>query len=166
MSGATKGLFLSRDAGLLSHWKRALKGNKGVVYDSLSMLVPDAISEPSLLWVDLAAPLLPAWEHADWAPLLQHANLRVVATARNPQEFKITGEPLRTENQSLMFRKDDPAFKALVDRVVTGMMKSGEMDKLYQKWFMSPIPPRGVNIHYPLNAETREAFTNPSDKGI
>ena len=90
----------------------------------------------------------------------------LVATARNPQEFKITGEPLRTENQSLMFRKDDPAFKALVDRVVTGMMKSGEMDKLYQKWFMSPIPPRGVNIHYPLNAETREAFTNPSDQGI
>lgn len=86
MSGATKGLFLSRDAGLLSHWKRALKGNKGVVYDSLSMLVPDAISEPSLLWVDLAAPLLPAWEHANWAPLLQHANLRVVATSSNPKD--------------------------------------------------------------------------------
>ncbi|AVS62466.1 amino acid ABC transporter substrate-binding protein [Paracidovorax avenae] len=90
----------------------------------------------------------------------------LVATARNPKDFLITGEPLRTENQSLMFRKDDPAFKALVDRVVTGMMQSGEMERLYRKWFMSPIPPRGVNIGYPLNAETRDAFAHPSDKGL
>ena len=90
----------------------------------------------------------------------------LIATARNPKDFVIVGESLRTENQSLMFRKDDPAFKALVDRVVTGMMKSGEMEKLYNKWFVSPIPPKGVNINYPLNAETREAFANPSDKGI
>ncbi|CAM3734829.1 transporter substrate-binding domain-containing protein [Paracidovorax anthurii] len=90
----------------------------------------------------------------------------LIATARNPGDFIITGEPLRTENQSLMFRKDDPGFKALVDRVVVGMMKSGEMERLYQKWFMSPIPPRGVNIRYPLNAETRDAFAQPSDKGI
>jgi ABC-type amino acid transport substrate-binding protein len=89
-----------------------------------------------------------------------------IANARNPKDFVITGESLRTENQSLMFRKDDPAFKALVDRVVSGMMKSGEMEKLYSKWFMSPIPPKGININYPLNAETKEAFANPSSKGI
>ncbi|WPG35990.1 amino acid ABC transporter substrate-binding protein [Variovorax sp. EBFNA2] len=89
-----------------------------------------------------------------------------VANARNPKDFVITGESLRTENQSLMFRKDDPAFKALVDRVVSGMMKSGEMEKLYSKWFMSPIPPKGININYPLNAETKDAFANPSSKGI
>ena len=90
----------------------------------------------------------------------------LIANARNPKDFVIVGESLRTENQSLMFRKDDPAFKALVDRVVTGMMKSGEMEKLYAKWFTSPIPPKGVNINYPLNAETRDAFANPSSKGI
>jgi len=90
----------------------------------------------------------------------------LIATAKNPKDFVITGEPLRTENQALMFRRDDPAFKALVDRVVGGMMKSGEMEKLYQRWFTSPIPPKGVNINYPLNAETKEAFANPSDKGI
>jgi len=89
-----------------------------------------------------------------------------IANARNPKDFIITGESLRTENQSLMFRKDDPAFKALVDRVVSGMMKSGEMEKLYGKWFMSPIPPKGININYPLNTETKEAFANPSSKGI
>lgn len=89
-----------------------------------------------------------------------------IANARNPKDFAIVGEPLRTENQSLMFRKDDPEFKALVDRVVGGMMKSGEMDKLYAKWFMVPIPPKGININYPMNAETKDAFANPSSKGI
>jgi len=89
-----------------------------------------------------------------------------IANARNPKDFTIVGESLRTENQSLMFRKDDPEFKALVDRVVGGMMKSGEMEKLYGRWFTSPIPPKGININYPLNAETRDAFANPSSKGI
>jgi hypothetical protein len=50
--------------------------------------------------------------------------------------------------------------------VVGGMMKSGEMEKLYTKWFMSPIPPKNININYPMNAETKEAFANPSSKGI
>lgn len=90
----------------------------------------------------------------------------LIANTKNPKEFIIAGENLRTENQSLMLRKDDPQFKALVDRVVTGMMKSGEMETLYKKWFMSPIPPKGTNINYPLNAETREGFENPSSKGI
>ena len=89
-----------------------------------------------------------------------------IANARNPKDFAIVGESLRTENQSLMFRKDDPEFKAVVDRVVGGMMKSGEMDKLYQRWFMSPIPPKNININYPMNAETKDAFANPSSKGV
>jgi glutamate/aspartate transport system substrate-binding protein len=90
----------------------------------------------------------------------------LIANSKSPKDFAIVGESLRTENQSLMFRKDDPQFKALVDRVVTGMMKSGEMEKLYNKWFMSPIPPKNININYPINAETRDAFVNPSSKGI
>jgi len=89
-----------------------------------------------------------------------------MANARNPKDFVITGESLRTENQSLMFRKDDSAFKSLVDGVVIEMMKSGEMEKLYNRWFMSPIPPKNININYPLNAETKDAFANPSSKGI
>jgi glutamate/aspartate transport system substrate-binding protein len=45
-------------------------------------------------------------------------------------------------------------------------MKSGEMEKLYDRWFMTPIPPKSIVINYPLNAETRDAFTNPTSKGI
>jgi glutamate/aspartate transport system substrate-binding protein len=50
--------------------------------------------------------------------------------------------------------------------VVVNLMKSGEMENLYNKWFMSPIPPKGMVINYPLNAETRDAFEHPSSKGI
>lgn len=90
----------------------------------------------------------------------------LIGNSKNPKDFAIVGESLRTENQSLMFRKDDPKFKALVDRVVGDLMKSGEMDRLYKKWFLSPIPPKSLNINYPMNAETLDAFKNPSSKGI
>lgn len=53
-----------------------------------------------------------------------------------------------------------------MDRVVGGMMQSGEMEKLYNRWFMSPIPPKNIHINDPRNAETRDAFANPSSKGI
>ena len=89
-----------------------------------------------------------------------------IANARDPQNYEIVGESLRTENQALMLRNDDPAFKQLVDETVGGMMKSGEMEKLYNKWFTAPIPPKNININYPLNAETRDAFVNPTSKGI
>jgi glutamate/aspartate transport system substrate-binding protein len=89
-----------------------------------------------------------------------------IANAHNPKDYAIVGESLRTENMALMFRKDDPALKALVDRVVIGMMKTGELEKLYNRWFMSPIPPRNININYPMSADTRDAFVNPTSKGV
>jgi ABC-type amino acid transport substrate-binding protein len=89
-----------------------------------------------------------------------------IANARNPKDYEIVGESLRTENQALMFRNDDPVFKQLVDETVGGLMQSGEMEKLYNQWFMAPIPPKGININYPLNAETRDAFAHPTSKGI
>ena len=65
-----------------------------------------------------------------------------------------------------MFRKDDPQFKALVDKTVTGMIKSGELAKLYTQWFENPIPPKNVNLNFKMNSYTKELFANPSDKGI
>jgi ABC-type amino acid transport substrate-binding protein len=90
----------------------------------------------------------------------------LAANAKNPASYVVVGESLRTENQALMFRKDDPQLKALVDQVVSQMMKSGEMEQLYAKWFTSPIAPKGININYPLNEQTRDAFMHPSSKGI
>ena len=66
-----------------------------------------------------------------------------VANSSNPGDYMILkDESLRTEPYSMMMRKDDPQFKALVDKTVGGVMKSGEIDKIYAKWFTSPIPPK------------------------
>ncbi len=65
----------------------------------------------------------------------------------------MVGDALQVEPYSIMFRKDDPAFKKLVDGVLTSMIASGEFEKHYAKWFQSPIPPKGINLNAPMSAE-------------
>ena len=89
-----------------------------------------------------------------------------IANSRTPDAFRILGESLRQEPYSMMLRKDDPQFKALVDRTVSGVMKSGEIDRLYAKWFTSPIPPKGINLNFPPTRPIKDAFANPNDKGV
>ena len=64
-----------------------------------------------------------------------------IAKAKNPADFKIVGEVLSVEPIAIMMRKDDPAFKKAVDDSIKAMIKSGELAKIYDKWFMQPIPP-------------------------
>jgi glutamate/aspartate transport system substrate-binding protein len=89
-----------------------------------------------------------------------------IANAKSPADYKILPESLRQEPYSMMLRKDDAQFKALVDKTVGGIMKSGEIDKIYAKWFTSPIPPKGLNMNFPMTPPIREAFKNPNDKGV
>jgi glutamate/aspartate transport system substrate-binding protein len=89
-----------------------------------------------------------------------------IANSRNPGDFVILKESLRLEPYSMMLRKDDAAFKALVDKSIGAVMKSGEIDKLYAKWFTRPIPPKGINLNFPPTAAIKEAFKNPNDKGV
>ncbi|MFT4194585.1 transporter substrate-binding domain-containing protein [Ottowia sp.] len=89
-----------------------------------------------------------------------------IAAATRPGDYKILPEVLRQEPYGIMLRKDDPQFKALVDETVKGLMQSGEIETLYAKWFTSPIPPRGVNLNFPMTSATRELYRNPTDKGI
>lgn len=89
-----------------------------------------------------------------------------VANAKNPKDFAIVGPALSTEPYGIMLRKDDPQFKALVDKTLTGLMKSGEINKIYAKWFTSAIPPKNVNLNLPMNAQLQEAIKHPTDKGI
>jgi glutamate/aspartate transport system substrate-binding protein len=89
-----------------------------------------------------------------------------IANAQNPGEYMIIKESLRTEPYSMMLRKDDPQFKALVDKTITGVMKSGEVNKIYAKWFLNAIPPKGVNMSFEESQALREAFANPNDKGV
>lgn len=89
-----------------------------------------------------------------------------IATLPNPGDFKIIDESLSTEPYAPMFRKDDPQFKALVDKTITGMIKDGSLAKLYAKWFESPIPPKNVNLNFPMNKVTKDLFANPNSDGI
>jgi len=87
-----------------------------------------------------------------------------IVNAKNPADFKIVGETLSEEPIAIMYRKDDAGFKKVVDEAVKSMMKSGEIDKIYAKWFTSPIPPRNVSVNMPMTASLKNAIANPNDK--
>jgi glutamate/aspartate transport system substrate-binding protein len=89
-----------------------------------------------------------------------------IANSDKPGDYMIIQESLRQEPYSMMIRKDDPQFKALVDKTVGGVMKSGEIDKIYAKWFTSQIPPKNVNMNFPATPAIKGAFANPNDKGV
>ena len=87
-----------------------------------------------------------------------------IAKSKAPADFKIVGEVLSVEPIAIMMRKDDPAFKKVVDDSIKAQIASGAMAKLYDKWFMQPVPPTNVKIGLPLSAATKDAWANPNDK--
>ena len=90
-----------------------------------------------------------------------------IATAPKPSDYKILSkESLREEPYGIMYRKEDPQFKALVDSTVTELMKSGAMEQIYTKWFMKPIPPANVNLNFPMSDAVRAIYKNPNNKGV
>ncbi|WP_343627551.1 amino acid ABC transporter substrate-binding protein [Roseateles sp.] len=89
-----------------------------------------------------------------------------IAKSRNPADFKIVGEVLSVEPIAIMIRKDDPAFKKAVDDSIKAMMKSGEIAKLYDKWFIQPIPPTNTKVGLPATEATKNAWANPNDKPV
>ncbi len=89
-----------------------------------------------------------------------------IANMDKPGDYMIIPESLRQEPYSMMIRKDDPQFKALVDKTIGGVMKSGEINQIYAKWFTSPIPPKGANLNFPETPAIKAAFANPNDKGV
>lgn len=87
----------------------------------------------------------------------------LMVTSKNPNDYAIVGEVLNIEPIAIMLRREDPAFKKVVDDAVIGLMKSGEIDKLYAKWFMSPIPPKSANLNFPMSDKLKELIKAPSD---
>jgi glutamate/aspartate transport system substrate-binding protein len=88
----------------------------------------------------------------------------LASKAKNPNDFKIVGEVLSVEPIACMMRKDDPAFQKAVDASIQKMVKSGELAKLYDKWFMQPIPPANTKVGLPLSDATKHAWANPNHK--
>jgi len=87
-----------------------------------------------------------------------------IAKSKAPADYKIVGEVLSVEPIAIMMRKDDAAFKKVVDDSIKAQIASGTMAKLYDKWFMQPVPPTNVKIGLPLSAATKDAWANPNDK--
>jgi glutamate/aspartate transport system substrate-binding protein len=86
------------------------------------------------------------------------------AKAKKPDEWTVVGKPMSEEAYGCMMRKDDPAFKKLVDAAITKAMTSGEAAKIYAKWFQAPIPPKGLNLNWPMSDDLIDLYKAPSDK--
>ena len=90
----------------------------------------------------------------------------LVASARNPSEFVISDFALSLpEPYGIMMRRDDPAFKKVVDNAMTQTYKSGAINAIYDKWFLKPIPPRNINLNVPLSPQFKNVIANPTDSG-
>jgi glutamate/aspartate transport system substrate-binding protein len=87
----------------------------------------------------------------------------LIATSKAPNAYAIVGEVLSIEPIAIMLRRGDPEFKKLVDDTVKGLMKSGEINKLYARWFMAPIPPKQVNLNFPISELLKFLIDAPSD---
>jgi glutamate/aspartate transport system substrate-binding protein len=89
-----------------------------------------------------------------------------IAKSKNPADFKIVGEVLSVEPIAIMIRKDDPAFKKAVDDSIKAMMKSGDIAKVYDKWFVQAIPPSNTKVGLAASEATKMAWANPNDKPV
>ena len=87
-----------------------------------------------------------------------------IATAKNPADFKIVGEVLSVEPIAIMVRKDDAALKKIGEDTIKGLIKTGEINKLWDKWFMQPIPPKNSRVGLAVSDSTKAAWANPNDK--
>ncbi len=88
------------------------------------------------------------------------------ASAKNPDDYAVVGDFLSDDPYAIMMRRDDPAFKKVVDAAVTALYKSGEINKIYTKWFQSKIPPKGINMNLPMSDELKAVIKNPNDTGV
>ncbi|MCG1040210.1 MULTISPECIES: glutamate/aspartate ABC transporter substrate-binding protein [Burkholderiaceae] len=88
------------------------------------------------------------------------------AKSSHPGDFVIVGTPQTHEAYGCMMRKDDPAFKKVVDAAIAKVETSGEAAQIYKKWFESPIPPKGLNLNFPLSDDMKALFKNPNDKAM
>jgi glutamate/aspartate transport system substrate-binding protein len=89
-----------------------------------------------------------------------------LAKARKRDDWHVVGTPQSREAYGCMMRKDDPSFKKVVDQAIARLMTSGEAEKLYRKWFLSPIPPRGLTLDLPLGDDMKALFAAPNDRAL
>ena len=89
----------------------------------------------------------------------------LVAQSRSPGDYAISAEALSVEPYGIMLRRDDPAFKKVVDNAMTQIYKSGAINAIYERWFLKPVPPRNINLNVPLSPQFKNVIANPTDSG-
>jgi glutamate/aspartate transport system substrate-binding protein len=89
----------------------------------------------------------------------------LVATSKSPKDYAISQDALSVEPYGIMLRKDDTAFKKVVDNAMTQIYKSGQINAIYQKWFEKPIPPKNVNLSLPMSEQLKKVIANPTSSG-
>jgi len=125
---------------------------------------------------NLGITILPAKDHAEAFLMVETGRAAafvmddillysLVASSKTPAEWTISAEALSVEPYGIMLRKDDPSFKKVVDGAMAAVYKSGEINKIYAKWFMSPVPPKGVNLNVPMSEVFKHVVAKPTDSG-
>jgi len=125
---------------------------------------------------NLGITILPAKDHAEAFLMVETGRAvaffmddillySLVANSKTPSEWTISADALSIEPYGIMLRKDDPSFKKVVDGAMTSLYKSGEINKIYAKWFLSPIPPKGINLNVPMSEVFKHVVAKPTDSG-
>src|SRR6476660_245995 len=125
---------------------------------------------------NLGMNILPAKDHAEAFLMVETGRAAafvmddillysLVAGSKAPKDYEISADALSVEPYGIMLRKDDPAFKKVVDDDMTSVYKSGEINKIYDKWFLQPVPPKGVNLNVPMGASFKKVVAKPTDSG-
>jgi glutamate/aspartate transport system substrate-binding protein len=89
----------------------------------------------------------------------------LVAGSKSPQDYVISADALSVEPYGIMLRRDDPAFKKVVDQAMIATYRSGAINGIYEKWFLKPIPPKGINLNVPMSAAFKKVIASPTDSG-
>jgi glutamate/aspartate transport system substrate-binding protein len=89
----------------------------------------------------------------------------LAAQSRSPKDYEISSVGLSVEPYGIMLRKGDKEFKAVVDKAMTDIYKSGQINAIYAKWFQKPVPPKNINLNLPMGAAFKKVVANPTDSG-
>jgi glutamate/aspartate transport system substrate-binding protein len=89
----------------------------------------------------------------------------LAAQSRNPSDYAISTEATSVEPYGIMLRKDDAAFKKVVNAAMTNIYKSGQINAIYERWFQKPVPPKGINLNIPMSDQFKKVVANPTDSG-
>ena len=125
---------------------------------------------------NLGLNILPAKDHAEAFLMVETGRAAafvmddillysLVAGSKAPKDYEISADALSVEPYGIMLRKDDPAFKKVVDEAMIGVYKSGEINKIYDKWFLKPVPPKGVDLNVPMSDAFKKVVAKPTDSG-